>query len=92
MKTWRPSDTSKAKYLGILEFNVGGDWHNFEVLEIEDKLIFGGSCNTGFMESGYILKDGRNVDETLIELQEDLEIFYSEGKDFTNFIVYNERM
>jgi hypothetical protein len=89
---WKASNTENAKYIGIIEFNVGEDWHDFEVLELEDRLLFGGICNVGFLESGYILKDGRSLDETLVELQEDLEIFYSEGRESVNFIVYNERM
>ena len=93
MKRWKVSDISESQHLGILELNEdAGEWHIFEILETPDRLVFGGSCNTGFIESGYILKDGLGTEETLQELYEDLLTYYREGKRSCNRIVCNERM
>jgi hypothetical protein len=90
---WKMNDVSKAKYLGILEFQDNeGEYHNFEVMETEDRLVFGGFTNSGFIESGYIDKDGFSTDETLQELLADLEVYYNDGKEYTSMIVVNERM
>jgi hypothetical protein len=65
---WKRSDDSKAKYLGVLEFQDGragdcsGEWHVFEILELPDRLLFGGMCNVGFIESGYILREELSTD------------------------------
>jgi hypothetical protein len=67
------SDVSNAKYVGVIEFEDNqGEFHNFEVMETEDRLVFGGMTNSGFIESGYIEKDGRSTDETLQNMLEDL--------------------
>lgn len=97
MKTitkWEVSDVSKAKYVGVLEFQSrDGEWHNFEVLQTADRFVFGGACNVGFLESGYILKDDcESPDETLSELLSDLETYYNDGPAYTSRIVCNERM
>jgi hypothetical protein len=89
---WSASTTEDAKYLGIIEFNVADEWQSFEVLATEDRLIFGGSTNVGFLESGYILREGFSVDETLQELVADLETYYRDGSQYTSQIVFNERM
>jgi hypothetical protein len=95
MKTkpiWAVSDTKDAKYLGILEFQDDkNEWYNFEILQLGDRLVFGGACNVGFLESGYILRDEmEHLNDTLHELEYDLKAFYN-GED-TRRIVYNERM
>ena len=95
MKTeWKVSNIEKYKYLGIIEFQDNNDeWHNFEVLQTSDKLVFGGVCNTGFLESGYMLLDNCfSIDENLQELMSDLATYYNDGKEYTNQIIYNERM
>ena len=97
MKRWKVSDISESQHLGILEFNEdednkSGEWHIFEILETPDRLVFGGSCNTGFVESGYILKDELGTEETLQELYEDLQTYYRDGKRYCDRIVCNERM
>jgi hypothetical protein len=90
---WKMNDVSKAKYLGVIEFQDNeGEYHNFEVMETEDRLVFGGFTNSGFIESGYIEKDGFSTDETLQELLADLEVYYNDGKEYTSMIVVNERM
>lgn len=91
---WKASDSSKAKYLGPIEFQDNRkEWHNFEVLTLPDRLLFGGVCNVGFLESGYILRDDcESLDETLQELLADLETYYNEGPQYTSRIVCNECM
>jgi hypothetical protein len=96
---WKRSDDSKAKYLGVLEFQDGragdcsGEWHVFEILELPDRLLFGGMCNVGFIESGYILREeDESTDHLLQELLEELETYYRDGARYTNRIVCNERM
>lgn len=90
MKNWEPSDITNAKYIGTLEIE-GAD--SFEILETSDRLIFGGACNVGFLESSYIMReDHESIDETLQELHADLETFYRDGREFVSRIVCNERM
>jgi hypothetical protein len=91
--SWSVSDLSNGKYLGIIEFQDNdGEYHNFEIMETDDRLVFGGMTNTGFIESGYIEKDGFSTDETLQSLIEDLEVYYNDGAEYTSQIVFNERM
>ena len=90
---WTASETKDAKYLGVLEFqDVAGEWHDFEVFEMSDRLVFGGFCNVGFLESGYILKDDCYCEPILEELLADLEVYYNDGAGFVSRIVCNERM
>ena len=90
MTKWTQSKTDNAKHLGTIEIE-GGDY--FEVLQTPDRLIFGGYTNTGFIESGYIVKDEYEDDQDLLtELVEDLEVYYRDGSGRTNRIVFNERM
>lgn len=90
---WSVSNIDDATYLGPIEFNEAGEWHMFEVLETEDRLVFGGMTNTGFIESGYILKeDFFSTDETLQEMLADLEVYYRDGKEYVGYIVCNDRM
>lgn len=91
---WTASDLRDASYVGILEFqDNGGEWHNFEVLTNTDRLIFGGSTNTGFLESGFMRHvDGEFIDDSLRELLADLEAYYNDGPQYCLRIVCNERM
>ena len=93
MKTqtqWSVSNVESAKYLGTIEIESGD---SFEVLETETKLVFGGACNAGFLESGYILRDSfESLDETLQELHADLEVYYQDGASYVSRIVCNGRM
>lgn len=90
---WKMNDVSNAKHLGIIEFQDNqGEWHNFEIMETKNRLIFGGFTNIGFIESGYIEKDEMSTDEALQELQADLEVYYNDGKEYTSMIVVNDRM
>jgi hypothetical protein len=90
---WSVTDTTNAEYLGVIEFQDNeGEFHNFEIMETDDRLVFGGMTNSGFIESGYIEKDGFSTDETLQSLLEDLEVYYNDGAEYTSQIVFNQRM
>ena len=94
---WKASNLTNATRIGdglsLLEFqDNSGEWHNFDLLETKDRIAFGGYTNTGFLESGYILKHGFSTDDTLQELMADLEAYYNDGAQYTNSIVFNDRM
>ena len=91
---WTASDTSNAKYVGLIEFqSEDGEFHDFEVVKTKERLVFGSACNTGFIESGYIEReDGEHVDETLAEMLSDLETYYNDGPEYVSRIVCTERM
>lgn len=98
MKTWKASfdkmdNYGKAKYVGEMElkFPFINTTEVFSILDSGSRLIFGGACNVGFIESGYIEYDG-SMEEALQELNEELETFYLQGKDHCSRIVCNERM
>lgn len=94
---WQASDLKDAKPIGtglsVIEFQSDdGEWHDFDVLETPDRIVFGGMTNSGFIESGYILKDGFSTDEVLQELLADLEVYYNDSPDAVSHIVHNQRM
>lgn len=93
-KKWSVTDVSRAKYIGLIEFqDEKGQWHNFEVMATKERVVFGGACNVGFMESGYIERDDCEcLDETLQEMLSDLEMYYNGGPEHVSRIVCNERM
>jgi hypothetical protein len=89
-KQWAPSNLHNAEYIGILEIEDNGE---FTVMLSSDKkyLIFGGACNTGFLESGYIrLLEYESLDECLQELNDDLTAYYD--RKGHNRIICNDRM
>jgi antirestriction protein len=93
VRDWSISDVNNAKYLGVIEFQDNQEeYHNFEIMETDDRLVFGSFTNSGFIESGYIEKDGMSTDETLQNLLEDLEVYYNDGAQYTSMIVFNQRM
>lgn len=101
MKTnteWKPSDLTNAKpissHTSLIEFeDHNGEWRDFELLKTPERIVFGGYCNVGFLESGYILREcGESLDETLQELLSDLECYYNDGPQHVSRIVYNECM
>ncbi len=58
-----------------------------------ERIVFGGVCNVGFIESGYILRDEyEELCETLSECLQDLETYYNDGPQYVSRIVCNERM
>lgn len=90
MKTqWTANNVESAKHLGALELENG---EYFEVMETDERLVFGTTCNVGFLESGYMEKDGFSTDECLQELLADLETYYRDGADYVSGIICNERM
>ena len=102
MKTqeWTVSDVTDAKYLGMIEFqDEAGEFHDFEMLRTKKdsktprRIVFGGACNVGFIESGYMeMEDGETTDEALSECLSDLECYYNNGPEYVSRIVYTERM
>ena len=96
MKTWKLSDISEEIEMrsNDLEFqDEKGEWHNFTVIATEKKIVFGGCCNVGFIESGYLEREEwESLDESLSETLQDLESYYNNGPDSVSRIVCNERM
>lgn len=99
MKKWSVSDIENAKYLGTVEIEISKEnslkpeLSDFEVLRANNRLVFGGACNVGFIESGYMeIEYGESTDCALQELIEDLEVYYRDGKNFVSRIICNERM
>jgi hypothetical protein len=92
--TWKAINTDTAEYVGIVEFQSdAGEYHDFEILKTDTHLVFGGSTNTGFLESGNMEIDSCfSLDENLQELVSDLEVYYNDGKEYVSRIVCNERM
>lgn len=94
-KKWQCQSEENSKHIGIVEFQDNkGDYQNFEIINTPKNILFGSSCNTGFMQSGYYIKDkSLSFDENLQELLSDLEMYYNEGYNYTtNNFICNERM
>lgn len=91
---WSVSDLTHAKSVGEISFrDVRGQRHDFQVIITPDRVVFGGACNAGFLESGYILRDeGESLQETLQEMLSDLDVYYNDGESYVSRIVCNERM
>ena len=92
---WNASDISEAIELRsqYLEFqDASGEWHLFTIIATPDRIVFGGVCNTGFIESGYYDREGFGLDECLQETAEELEVYYNEGPEYASYIVCNDRM
>jgi len=95
MDVWTPSKIDEdSEYIGTIEFQSDdSEYHTFELYQTEDRIVFGGYCNVGFLESGYIEIDVTfSLDENLQDLVEELETVYRDGIQYTNRIVCNERM
>lgn len=93
-QSWSASDISKPIRSDVLEFqDNSGEWHDFTIIATRERVVFGGVCNVGFIESGYIEREGgETLDETLEELLADLHTYYNDGPQYTTRIVVNERM
>lgn len=94
---WTPTKLDDGQYLGPIEFQDNkGEWHTFEIMRASvpsDRICFGGPCNVGFLESGFIrVEDGEHPDETLAEMVADLQTYYNDGPQSVSGIVCNERM
>lgn len=89
---WKASDQSKAEFFGTMEIeDKNGEFHSFEILLIRgDRYIFGGACNAGFLESGYMLLEEDSNE--LQNLHDELTCYYDDGSDFAPRLVCNDRM
>jgi len=83
-------DIENSKYIGIIELESG---EYFEAVKTDDYLVFGNSTNIGLLQSGYMELDNYfSLDSNLETLIEELETYYSDGKDYCNMIICNGRM
>lgn len=101
---WTASELTNAKpvsaHASCIEFqDNSGEWHYFEVLLVPassnnpQRIVFGGFCNAGFLESGYISQaDCESIEETISEMIADLECYYNDGPKYVSRIVCNDRM
>ena len=93
---WNRSDISVSLPMRShdLEFqDNSGEWHHFTIIVTPKRIVFGGVCNVGFLESGYIVREQyEHIDETLCEMLSDLETYYNDGPRYVSRIVHNERM
>jgi hypothetical protein len=93
---WKVSDISNAMALrsNDMEFqDNSGQWHHFTIIATPSRIVFGGVCNVGFLESGYLeLEEYESLDESLQECFADLETYYNDGPRYVSRIVCNERM
>ena len=93
---WAVSDISKEIKIrsNELEFQDDkGEWQHFHFIVTPSRVVFGGCCNVGFIESGYIEReDHESIDETLQEMLADIETYYNDGPNYVSRIVCNERM
>ena len=97
--TWKASDITLDTQelihrIPIIEFqDANGEWHEFHIITLPDRVVFGRCCNSGFIESGYIL---RGANETLHQVLQgllaDLHAFYDHGDECTSSIIHNDRM
>lgn len=96
MKDWEASNLDNSEYLGTIEIPTNleeTEWQLFELVVTPTKIVFGGACNVGFLESGYLLRSAcRTLDEDLQMLHEELRTYYQDGPRFTTSIVCNKRM
>lgn len=91
---WSVTDVTDAKGPWDIEFrDDAGEWQHFTVLRTKDKMVFGGVCNVGFIESGYMLReDGLSFDEQLQELHQQLQDYYNQGPEAAPNLICNQRM
>ena len=77
-----------------LEFqDDSGEWQHFTVIATRERIVFGGVCNVGFIESGYMEREEyESLDESLAECLAELETYYNNGPDYVARIICNERM
>jgi len=83
----------EQEYIGLLEFEVGGEFYVFEIYRGGSRLLFGSHCNCGFLQSGHMDMDmDFSLDENLAELLADLDCYYANGPGSVSRIVCNDRM
>ena len=87
---WTISDIASPLFSGEIEIENG---EHFHVIVTAERVVFGGVCNAGFLESGFMLReDYESIDESLQECAADLEVFYNDGPSYVSRIICNERM
>jgi hypothetical protein len=91
---WSVTDVTDAEGPKDVEFQDDtGEWHHFTVLITPDRLVFGGVCNAGFLESGYMLREeDSSLDAQMHELREQLAEFYNKGPEAAPKLICNQRM
>jgi len=91
---WQAINIDNAELFGDVEIEaLNGEYHHFTIVKTSDHLVFGGVCNVGLLQSGFMeIDDCFSLDENLQELIADLETFYNDGADYTNMIIVNDRM
>jgi hypothetical protein len=96
MAKWSVSDVSDTIPMpsNDLEFQDNkGEWHHFTVIATPERIVFGGVCNTGFIESGFLKREEyESLHESLQEMMSDLEVYYNDGPEYVSRIVCNQRM
>lgn len=90
LEGWTATDITESDHAGTLELENG---ESFEVLDTGTRLVFGGACNAGFLESGFMLRSPfAELSDELEVLKEDLETYYrTNGKGCVS-IYTNGRM
>lgn len=89
-KSWTVSDITAPLFEGVIEIESG---EHFHVIITAERVVFGGACNAGFLESGFMLReDYESIDESLQECVADLSVYYSDGPSYVSRIIYNDRM
>ncbi len=99
MSDWTPSAPtieaySELEYLGLIMVQtMAGESHDFTVLRRSDRLVFGGACNVGFLESGYlpVFDFEDDLGELVVDLIDQLEAYYDQGPSESR-VVCNECM
>jgi hypothetical protein len=90
---WSARNVNIAKYLGTVELcDKTGEYHNLEVVETAEEIVFGQCTNAGLLQSGYYIK-GFSDKKNLMELYADLQEFYDNGiRGCTDNFIVNKRM
>ena len=91
---WSVTDVTDAEGPWDIEFkDESGEWHHFTLLATPERLVFGGACNVGFIESGYMLReDVLHLDEQMQELYQQLQDYYDQGPEAAPDLICNQRM
>jgi hypothetical protein len=95
MAKWQVSNISESIPMRSHDLELqdnSGEWHHFTIIATPTRIVFGGVCNVGFLESGYMEREGFSIDECLQELVADLETYYNDGPRYVSRIVCNECM
>jgi hypothetical protein len=90
---WTPSNVNNSKHLGYHEIqDSDGEWHSWDILETPTRIVFGSPTNAVFLEDGYIIRErGESLEDTLMELVDELEVYIRDGYQYTTRIILNPR-